>query len=195
MSANSFLHALHRQTVELQDTVAVWTQLPASALSTPPAPGSWSVAQCLDHLNGYGLFYLPHLERVLRERVPSIVPEFRSGWLGNYFANSMEPDATGKPKSKMKAVAKHQPSPELDVAAVLKLFLRQQEELLTLIDRARSADLNRRAVPLSIAGWLRLKTGDVLRFLVAHNRRHFAQAQRALLAAGVQTPDVRTTAL
>lgn len=189
MPVNTFLEPLRAATNEMRRTAAAWALLPAEALLQQPAPGSWSVAQCLDHLNGYGDFYLPRLEAALRE-VPAgtAIPEFRTGWLGNYFARSMEPGADGRPKSKMKAFAKHVPLPDLDAGAVLRRFIEQQDTLLRLLDTAAGRNLNARVIPLSIAGWLRLKTGDVCRFLVAHNRRHLAQAGRALSAAGLPHP-------
>lgn len=179
MPVNAFLETLRDQTEEIRNTVSSWERLPESTLLSQPEPGSWSPVQCLDHLNGYGDFYLPHLESALSAPTGN-AREFHSGWLGNYFANSMEPKPDGRPKSKMKAFARHVPPPQPDAQAVVAEFLRQQARLLELIDRARTADLNARRTPLSIASWLKLKTGDVLRFLVAHNRRHLAQAERAL---------------
>ncbi len=189
MSPNEFLGQLHAQTLELRRTAASWKDLPAGLLLEQPAPGCWSAAQCLDHLNGYGSFYLPLLERSIGYAGPGAVPPpFRSGWLGAYFANMMEPRPDGRPKSRMRAFAKHIPSGELDAASVLRTFLEQQDALLGLLERGRGVNLNRRSVPLSIAAWLKLKTGDVFRFLVAHNRRHLEQARRALATAGDRVP-------
>ncbi len=182
MPANIFLENLLSQTRELRDTVLSWSELPPDVLQRQSAPDSWSAVQCLDHLNGYGDFYLPHLESALNA-ASGKVREFRSGWLGNYFANSMEPKPDGRPKSRMKAVAKHVPPPQPNASAAVSEFLRQQEQLVALLERGRTLDLNTRRVPVSIASWLKLKTGDVFRFLVAHNRRHLAQAQRAMEAA------------
>lgn len=195
MSVNAFLAGLREQTLELRDRVRDWAALPDELLTVPPAPGSWSVIQCLDHLNGYGDFYLPHLERALQHLDRRPIPGFRSGWLGAYFANAMEPDSAGKPKSKMKAFAKHVPAPQPDARKVLRTFLEQQDTLLRLMERGAAANLNRRVVPLSIAAWLRLKTGDVFRFLIAHNRRHLAQAGRALAAACPAVPASRHAAI
>jgi uncharacterized damage-inducible protein DinB len=185
MSANAFLSQLQSQTLELRQIVSKWSELSAEILAKQPAPGSWSIAQCLDHLNGYGDFYLPHLEKALNRIERGPVPAFRSGWLGNYFADSMEPRPDGKPKSKMKAFKNHVPAADPDVENAVGTFLRQQDTLLRLMERAHTVNLNPRVVPMSIAGWITLKTGDVFRFIIAHNRRHIAQAKRALAAAGV----------
>jgi len=40
-------------------------------------------------------------------------------------------------------------------------------------------DLNQR-LPISVASFIKLKLGDVLLFVVAHNGRHLKQANRAL---------------
>lgn len=185
MALNEFLDLLQRQTLALRAEVRSWDALPAETLLASPEPGSWSAAQCLDHLNGYGDFYLPHMSRALDAAAPLGSKTFQSGWLGGYFARSMEPRPDGTPKSKIKAVAKHTPLPDLDAAAVRRTFLEQQDELLRLIEIARAKNLEQRAIPISIASWIRLRTGDVFRFLIAHNRRHFAQALRALAANGL----------
>src|SRR5262245_3262176 len=50
----------------------------------------WSILECLEHLNLYGDFYLVEIEkRLLTTSRPNISTTFRSGILGNYFANLM----------------------------------------------------------------------------------------------------------
>lgn len=157
-----------------------------AVLLQQPAPGSWSAAQCLDHLNGYGNFYLPALEQAINKATHhqwNAKPEFRSGWLGNYFTNLMQPKPDGALKSKMKAPEGHRPAPQLDAPAILAEFISQQEKMLTLLQRAEKTDLARMRVPTSLSSLLKLNAGDTFRFLIAHQQRHMLQALRAVRSA------------
>ena len=60
-------------------------------LMSKPAPGSWSVAQVLDHLNSYGKYYLPLIEAKLKGYKGDPSGYFTPGFLGNYFTKSMLP--------------------------------------------------------------------------------------------------------
>lgn len=97
---------------------------------------------------------------------------FRSGWLGNYLSNIMEPSA-----KKYKAFKGHIPHEDLDGSSVVAKFIDQQEEFLLLLATAENSNLNLR-IPISISPFIRLKTGDVFRFLIAHNERHVQQGLR-----------------
>lgn len=62
-------------------------------------------------------------------------------------------------------------------------FIDQQETLLRLLQQSKNADWEKMRVPLLITKMIRLKLGDVFRFCVAHQQRHFQQAERALAMA------------
>ncbi|GAB3884247.1 DinB family protein [Spirosoma agri] len=161
------------------------TQLLESAM-----PTQWSIAQCLDHLNSYGLYYLPLMERAIQTAEATNLAAktvFTSSWLGNYFATSMRPDANGRIRLKSKAVKNHTPADQLNAQNVLNEFLRQQAQLETLLDRAKAVDLAGSRIPISIARWIKLSLGDTFRFLIAHEQRHVLQAQRVLKALVIPT--------
>lgn len=162
----------------LQTAVGTFQNLPENKLLLPAANGGWSVAQCLEHLNYYGNFYLPHVQNGLKkaESVPDSVT-FKSTWLGSYFTKMMNP-TTGK--KKMKAFKEYNPPENLDARQTVAEFIRQQEMLLTLLRKSHSADLNKIRIPVSIAKFIKLKAGDVFQFLIAHNERHLQQAKRNL---------------
>lgn len=175
---------LSRETRELVRIVREeFASLPEAELNRRPAPDRWSIAQCLEHLNSYGDYYLPLLEKAIRKGVERQIPfhpEFRSGRLGHYFAQSMRPNADGSIGLKMKAFKNHRPAPELDARAVLASFLKQQQQLLDLLQRAGQTDMSRLSIPISIARWLRISAGDTFRFLIAHEQRHMLQAQQVM---------------
>lgn len=146
-----------------------------------PSSDQWSIAQCLEHLNSYGQYYLPRIEHVIQtgeQQTMSAKAVFSSGWLGHYFAQSMKPGADGSIGLKMKAVKNHSPIRQLDARAVLAEFSGQQTQLVHLLRRAKQVDIGRLRIPISIASWIRLSLGDTFRFLIAHEQRHVLQAQK-----------------
>ena len=157
---------------------------PHASLLRPPAEGSWNVVQCLDHLNSYSRFYIPGLVRAIEEaeqRGLAATPNFKSGWLGNYFTNLMAPQPNGKPKSAMKAPKGHRPTLQPDVDVVLAAFAADQRSLLQLLSRAEHINIARVRVATSLTPLIKMSAGDTFRFLIAHEQRHMLQALRALL--------------
>jgi hypothetical protein len=169
ISNNELIEALEtRVEKHIKQAVSVFQNLNEEVLLRPSASGGWSIAQCLWHLNSYGHYYLPALKKGLSAAENCATEQhFESGWLGNYFTQLMEPKAGMK---KMGAF-KNQHS---EVAE----FIRQQETLLQLLRTARHKNLNHVRIPVSIMPWVKLKAGDVLQFLIAHNERHLQQAMR-----------------
>ncbi len=175
------LRELHEKTETfLQEAISEWQMMPAEVLLMQPSANKWSAAQCLEHLNSYGRYYLPAIENAIveaREKGKLPAPSFNSGWLGNYFTNMMKPS----PKMKKMASPKdHLPKANLNAVAVISEFIDQQEKLLKLLELSRDVDLNKTTVAISIAKFIKLKLGDVFLFLLAHNERHIVQAENAL---------------
>lgn len=149
-------------------------------LNTQPAPGSWSAAQVLEHLNVYCRYYIPAIEQAVSEAPKSAKPAFKTGWLGDYFAKLMQVDSKGAVKRKMTSPKMAVPGERLDAQAVLDEFIGHQHQLLNLLNIAESVDLAGARVPVSIAPFIRLKLGDTLRFFIAHEVRHMGQWKRAV---------------
>lgn len=180
--SNQLLDDLYSKTESgLEKAIREWQQLPEAQLTQQPAPGKWSAAQCLEHLNSYGHYYLPAIEKAIRKvsgAHPSV--HFKSSWLGNYFYKLMLPAENGLPAKMMKSPAKHAPASSLNGKEVLNEFISQLEKLEQLLTKARNININKASVGISIMPLLKLKLGDVFLFIVAHNTRHLLQAERAL---------------
>ncbi|WP_295772574.1 DinB family protein [uncultured Mucilaginibacter sp.] len=152
-------------------------------LNTAPAPGKWSIAQVLEHLNFYHNFYLPEIEKAFskHKRVHNNDNlKFTSGRIGGYLTEIMQPDAAGKVSNKTKAFKDYIPAPHLDAENVLSSFLQNQIKLAAIIEQAQHYDLNTLRVPMSITRLIRLKLGDLLRVLVVHQQRHLVQINDAI---------------
>lgn len=138
---------------------------------------SWNVLECLEHLNRYGDYYIPEIKIQLQKSKVVPVKDFQSGWLGNYFANSMLPNAKMKP---MKTFKDKNPLGATLSVQVIDVFVAQQLELLNLLAQSRNYNLNKIRISTSIASWLRIKLGDTFRFVINHNVRHISQVKAML---------------
>lgn len=157
--------------------------LPAPVLQLPPAQGKWSAIQCLEHLNTYSRFYLPQIARAIErglERQQYATISFKSGWLGNWFTNIMQPKPDGSLPMRMQAPKNARPSTDLDAAKVLQEFITGQHQLLLLLQQAERVNLQGLRVPTTLGKWLKLSLGDTFRFFIAHEERHVLQALRAV---------------
>lgn len=167
LQKTSYLHKLDEQTLNRQ-----------------PAADKWSIAQVLAHLNSYNRYYLPHMEAAIKKQGSGTIAKnmFRSGWLGNYFTKAMysEVVSTKQVTNKMKAPKDHTPSAAQDAGTVIAEFIAGQQRLIALIDKAAQVDMAKVKVPISISRWVKINLGDTLRFLIAHQERHFLQISNTL---------------
>ena len=186
IQTEALLVDLTNRTKQLIQEAESFMQQPEEVLNYKQDATSWSVLECLEHLNLYGRFYLPEIKKRISEQSSSSSPSvllqrgkgesvFKSGWLGNYFANSMLPKAK---LNKMKTFKSMNPlNSKLD-KQVIHEFVNQQTELLQLLEDARKISLNETRTAISISKLIKLKLGDTFRFVIYHNQRHMVQAQR-----------------
>ncbi len=144
------------------------------------AEESWSVLECIEHLNRYGDFYLPEIAKKMEKGSRKQPEIFKTGWLGDYFAKSMLPK---EKLNKMKTFKNMNPlGSDLSREVILR-FRSQLEEMLELLDKAKSIDLTRTKTGISISNLIKLRLGDTFRVVVYHNERHMKQLERVLKAA------------
>jgi uncharacterized damage-inducible protein DinB len=156
-------------------------------LSYPPAEGQWSAVQALEHMNMYNRYYLPAIEKSMVHIPKEVNAWFVPGFFGNYFTNMMMPKNVFEVKNKMKTQKSFRPERGVNVEGAFKEFFEHQNKLLHLLETARKRNLETIRIPTSISRLIRLKLGDLLRFLVAHEQRHMIQARNAIKATGVPT--------
>lgn len=168
---------LTRRTNALIQEAEQLNQLPETTLNFKTNPESWSALECIQHLNLYGRFYLPEIDRRLAADKSHPPLQFKSGWLGNYFAKSMLPKEN---LNKMKTFANMNPINSTLDKAVITEFLEQQRKMLQLLEKARRHHLGKVKTNISISKLIRLKLGDTFRFVIYHNDRHMQQAERMI---------------
>lgn len=136
---------------------------------------TWSILECLEHLNLYGDYYLPQIELKISKSNTHHNPNFKSGLLGNYFAKSMLPK---EKLNKMKTFKDKNPlNAALDIS-VLDRCLAQQIKMLELLNSSRKVNLNNVKIETSISKWIRINLGDTFQFIINHIIRHLNQINR-----------------
>ena len=178
-SSDDLIADLKSKTRELIKTAEQhFAELPSKSLNERPAPESWSIAECLEHLNLYAEYYHDMIDRKMSASNEAAHPKFRSGIIGNYFSNVMQVKngritKMSSPKDKNPI---HSDIPE----GIVERFIKRQKEMMELLDRAKSANLAKIRIPITIYPWLKLKLGDTFRFSVNHNERHVIQSMKVL---------------
>lgn len=163
----------------LKEVEAIGTHTPLELLEANDGAGRWNTLQVLEHLNTYYRYYIPLIDRLLAKSTESARRYFQPGWLGGYFTRSMLPQQ-GQIKNKMKTMKGHSPTADLNKDQVVHEFLLWQRKFLLIIEKAGQKDIQSIRVPISIASFIRLRLGDVLMFITAHNQRHWVQIEQLL---------------
>ena len=154
--------------------------LTKAQLNWQPAPGSWSVGQCLEHLCIMNEVYLPPICAALKEKSDSPVEQITPGWLGGWFIrNFAEPASGGR---RVRAPAKITPTSHVEVS-VLDRFLSGNQSCRDIIAYAGSKNVNRVRFWNPFIPGLRFTVGTGLQIIVSHERRHLLQAERVRNAA------------
>lgn len=173
------LQDLKNRVEVVNQKIEYFKTLSAEQLNYRAAVASWSILECIEHLNLYGDFYLPEIEnQILKSSHQQPSAMFKSGWLGNYFANSMLPK-NGK-ISKMKTFKDKNPIGSMLNITTLERFSKQQSRLLQLLQMAENVDITKTKTNISISTLIKLRLGDTFRFFIYHIERHIAQAERVL---------------
>lgn len=183
MLSTELLQDLLERTQENKSKAERFKTLPLDTLNWKYAPNSWSILECLEHLNRYGDYYIPEIEKRIASSQHRPTPIFKSGWLGNYFARTMLPR---EKLNKMKTFTAMDPiGSKLDMDT-LKKFIDQQQAIANLLHKSKEVDLIKTKTGISISKWIKLRLGDTFRVVIYHNQRHMAQAQKVLKMANGQ---------
>jgi HEAT repeat protein len=162
------LHAADRRANDLARTLS------AGQINWSPAPGVWSIAQCLEHLRAANDVYLPPMAKALDGRSPSPVDAITPGWFGRWFIrNFIEPSPqTRKARAPRKATPGDQVAP-----GILDRFLRSNDRVRDLVRRASACDVNRIRFVNPFVPLIRFTVGTGLEITSRHERRHLLQAE------------------
>lgn len=161
-------------------------------LNWRPDERSWSVAQCLDHLNVASRVYLePMREALERARRKGAVRRgpIRPGVLGGWFVATLEPP----PKRGLPAPKKIVPSLRKGRSEVMEEWRRAQVAVKDLLREAAGFDLNGTRFVNPFLSLIRFSLGTGFQVLPAHQRRHLWQAERVKGNPGFPAPGVQSS--
>lgn len=175
ISQHQMLEELRTMTINHQARVAKLSELTNDQLTAKKDENSWSILECIEHLNRYGDFYLPEIAKQLAKSPTSKTTFFKAGLLGNYFAQSMLPK---EKLNVMKTFASMNPNKNSLNNKVLSKFQFQLTEMHILLEKSEEYSLQKIKTRISISKWIKLRLGDTLRVVIYHNERHIQQAER-----------------
>lgn len=156
---------------------------PESRLNRPPAPGRWSAAECIDHLNSFGTIYFDTIERAVGQARPDAAASpgpFRPRLFWRGVVRIFEPPY----RMKMKTIPSFSPDdqPTLKVPDVFGQFDKLQQRFIHQLERCRQKgiDLGREKVSNPALSFLKMQLAECYAVTDAHQRRHLWQARRTL---------------
>lgn len=184
-SNDEHLHTLQTSLESLEaSTRELAAGLTQEQLDWSSAPGSWSIAQCFEHLVVTGSQVHPLLTQAIeRARERSLtgghVP-YHSTVIGGWMIRTFS-DTTGRRRYTSPRIFRPAAVPAPSVAERLG---ETQRELLLLIAASEGFDLTRIKVHSPATRLIRMNLGDAFAVQVAHIGRHLAQARRVREQAG-----------
>ena len=169
-----------------QDTRRLVDGLTDEQGGRPPEPGSWSVAECLDHLAVGNEIYLKAMigpaeearARGRRRRGPAT-----PGLIGGWFAWILEPPVNRRFRTKAPANIAPRQAPPLSDAA--PRFFASHEAIRQFVRDFADLDLAGVTFPNPFVPGVRFSLASALHILAAHERRHIWQAWNVRRKTGV----------
>lgn len=165
-----------------RDAQSTFGHLNAEQLNWKPSADQWSVAQCLDHLMASnGALFFQAFDQMINgtkrttfiERLP-LLPDF-FGWM-------VFKAMAGK--QKYKAPAKILPSVSALDPQIVGQFVAHQQKAIEKMKAIEKLDPASVIITSPFASFVTYSVLDACRIIVAHERRHFAQAERVMATSG-----------
>ena len=169
-SATARLHAL-------AETV------PATEWPHRPAPGRWSVGECVAHLNLASNAYIPLLRdgiaraRALNAGAPR---RYRRGFIGWLLWKGMGPPV----RTRLKTTGPFIPEAAADPTVLVGEFVRLQGEQIACLEQADGLPIDRVRVASAFNPRVSYNLYSAFAIIARHQHRHLWQAEQASRRAG-----------
>ncbi|MBU2490983.1 MAG: DinB family protein [Bacteroidetes bacterium] len=174
---NLYLKNLAEQFEELGKSLNKITEgLTEEQFNTKPSETSWSVGNCISHLNAtWDQYNYLISEAVLKNQNPSINnPDlYKPRYLMKMFTNMMEPPY----KFKMKTFAQFVSNEKLSKQETINKFNAGIEEAVKFIHASENVDIKKTIIVSPVSKFMKYQLGELFPFLAAHARRHIWQAE------------------
>lgn len=165
------------------DADALVAPLSDAQFAWQPSADGWSIAQCLEHLNVTARAYLPAIDEGIADGMRRGLygpGPYVFGWTGRLLVALMEPPVRVRVRTR-KALL---PAPGRRRQEVMAAFRAYQVQYVDRLRQANGLDLGRARVASPISSWIRIPLGSAFALMIAHERRHLAQAERVRQAPG-----------
>jgi len=161
----------------------LFSHLNAQQLNWKPDADSWSVAQCFEHLISTNREFYPVFDLILKGEHRKTLLQ-RLPYLPRMFGGMMVKALSPNSRRKFKAPGSAQPSSSSIDPQIVGRFITHQRETLAKMKSLQEYDPAEIIITSPFASALVYSLLDAFRLIVAHERRHFAQAQRVMEADG-----------
>jgi DinB superfamily len=161
--------------------IALFENVTFDALCFKNTPNSWSIAECIAHLNNYGIYYLPLIKKGMQAHNiwPTNDTIYKGSLIGNWAAKSMQQNNKGLIR-KMKSPYNMRPTETKITPDILIVFKNQIQEFKNIFASIDAYNINKKNIPISLMPIIKINMGDALRFCVYHIQRHITQANKVL---------------
>ena len=168
-------HQIRQATMDLEALVRGRS---SSELATRLGPGSWSVAECLDHLTQTTRAFLPAISASIAA-APKLKNDrrLRTGIVPSLFIWNLNPPY----RIRFKVLPQLAPqNPES--GTTWTSFAESQSELLAILSSTAGLAIDEVSIKSPVYGRIRYNIYGALRMLAAHQRRHVWQVSQILKA-------------
>lgn len=140
-----------------------------------PAKYKWTILEVVEHLNRFGVFYLPRLKDVLHTpKALASKDTYNSGFIAEKALKRVRP-VNGVVLNKSKSLSKYNPFLRQLDRSVLEEHKEQQVQVREILEGCGFLDLSKNRISTMIHPYIRLNYGDSLRTLIYHAERHYVQ--------------------
>jgi len=146
-------------------------------LNWKPAPESWSIGQCLDHLITADCLYFPALKKIANHTYQMTTWQKWSPFSG-LFGKILATQLQEKPKAKLKAPKVFAPSFSQIDQGILNRFQKHLDTLLEYLAALKEIDIDKTRITSPAAKFVTYNLRNTIKILVPHQHRHIHQAIR-----------------
>lgn len=180
MTTQELFEELNRVTDENIDfSSSKFLGLTEEQLNWKPNEDAWNIREIFSHLDEFARYYHHAFsKKVDTTRFTEPREIFLSSPMGKSAWKSMKLGNARNVKRKFKAQRTNNPSvvPSIIKENAIQDFIQYQKELKEIFERAKTINVRKSKIGISISKIVRLRFGDALLFVVYHNQRHIQQA-------------------
>ena len=167
---------LYQVQVILEEAEGLVQGLSEEQFRWTPQPGSWSIAQCIDHLNVANRGFLKNMaETIEQAKAEGKLGDgpYVDGFLARWLHRTMMPPV----KRRFKAPKQFTPQPDRSMTEILQEWDATHRQFEELLKSASGVDLAKNKVRSPAANWLKYNLGMAFWIWTAHDKRHLWQAR------------------